>query len=330
MTEELRKLCELFVHNRDEIKSGFGWESTYMYPLCASIYTQKRMDADVRRMKECKGLLKQMAGIFSNFRGISQLAVITLLSVNGQPQEQLNNALQVYDLLKKEFFGSDYLTIAALMLSEMSEPERYQETVSRTRRIYDLMKAEHPFLTSSQDSVFAALLALSEYSDQQLLTEMERCYEALKPHFFSSNAVQSLSHVLALAEGSAAVKCRRTMELFDSLKQQGYKYGTNEELATLGVLGLLETDIRTLAGEIMEVDDYLKIQKGFGAFGIGSKQRLMYAGILVASEYTGADQAMNAAAIQSTVSIVVAQQAAMCAAITASSAASAAANSSSN
>jgi len=328
MTEELKRLCELFVQNRDEIKSGFGWESGYMYPLCASIYSQKKMNADISRMKECKSLLKQKAGIFSNFRGISQLVVITLLSVNSQPEEQLNNALQVYDLLKKEFFSSDYLPIAALTLSEMSSPERYEETVSRTRRIYKLMKEEHPILTSSQDSVFAALMALSEYSDQQLLTEMERCYEELKPHFFSGNAVQSLSHVLSLTEGSASVKCRRTMELYNSLKQQGYKYGTNEELATLGVLGLLETDIRTLTGEMMEVDDYLKTQKGFGAMGIGSRQRLMYAGMLVASEHIGTDSKMNAAAIQSAVSIVVAQQAAMCAALAASTSAAASSSSS--
>jgi len=171
-------------------------------------------------------------------------------------------------------------------------------------------------------------MALSEYSDQQLLTEMERCYEELKPHFFSGNAVQSLSHVLSLTEGSASVKCRRTMELYNSLKQQGYKYGTNEELATLGVLGLLETDIRTLTGEMMEVDDYLKTQKGFGAMGIGSRQRLMYAGMLVASEHIGTDSKMNAAAIQSAVSIVVAQQAAMCAALAASTSAAASSSSS--
>ena len=35
MREELRKRCELFVENRDIIKSVFAWESAYVYPMCS-------------------------------------------------------------------------------------------------------------------------------------------------------------------------------------------------------------------------------------------------------------------------------------------------------
>ena len=35
----LQKRCELFIQNRDAIKKDFGWESIYIYPLCAAIFT---------------------------------------------------------------------------------------------------------------------------------------------------------------------------------------------------------------------------------------------------------------------------------------------------
>ena len=40
----------------------------------------------------------------------------------------------------------------------------------------------------------------------------------LKNNFFSSNAVQSLSHVLAMCDGEPENKCQKTMELFQKLE----------------------------------------------------------------------------------------------------------------
>ena len=139
----------------------------------------------------------------------------------------------------------------------------------------------------------------------------------------SANSVQSLSHVLSLIEGTAEEKCRRTLELFDLLKQQGIKYGTSYELPTLGVLALSSMDLEETASNVVRINGFLSQQKGFGAFGIGAKQRFMYAGML-ANESLGNAGALEAAYVNSTISIIAAQQAAMVAAIAASSAATSA------
>ncbi|MGN0324073.1 MAG: DUF4003 family protein [Oliverpabstia sp.] len=328
MRTSLATLCGNFIENRDIVKSVFSWESSYLYPVCAAIFTDKRMKADPARLEYCKNLLKAQTGVFSNFRSTAKLAMISMLAVDKEPEEKLRKALGVYDELKGYFWGSQYLPVASMIIANMVEPVRYQEVTARTRHIYDLMKSEHPFLTSSEDSVFAAMLALSSLTDEQIVEETEKCYRLIKPEFFSGNAVQSLSHVLALGEGRAEDKCRATIELFCNLKARGYKYGTDYELATLGILALLPTDSDTIMTDIMEVDDFLSTQKGYGFFGIGRKQRIMHAGMIVASDYTGQSDAMHTAAIGGTISLIAAQQAAMCAAIAASSAAAASAGSS--
>lgn len=335
MRESLLEKCELFVRNRDAIKDGFIWESGYMYPVCAMVFAEKGREADVERMKVCSNLLKQYTSVFSNFRGTVKLAMVAMLAVEPDPEGMLAKALEMYDLLKEHFFSSSYLPLTAMMLVKLSEPSQYGEVAKRTREIYDLMKEEHPFLTSSEDSVFAGLLALSDLSDEQVVEETERCYEMLKPEFFSSNAVQSLSHVLALGVGNAGEKCDRTVDLYEGLKRNGYKYGKEYELATLGVLALLPVKTEDIMRDVMEVDDFLAGQRGYGFFGLRRKERLMHAGMLVTSDYIGTagQPAMQSAAIGGTVSLIVAQQAAMCAAIAAASAsatAAAAASSSSN
>ena len=133
---------------------------------------------------------------------------------------------------------------------------------------------------------------------------------------------------MALCDGPAEEKCQKTMELFEALRSTGHKYGTNYELPTLGVLAMSGADLTDIAQEIAEIDGWLSEQKGFGAFSIAGKQRLMYAGI-VAMRYLCEDT-MQAAAVNGTISLIVAQEAAMCAAIAASSAAAATSASSSS
>lgn len=322
MRNSLQGKCKLFIENRDHIKGTLRWENSYLYPLAASIYTSKGQTVQEEKLRFCNDLLKSRTGMFSNFRGTSRLALLALLAVSDSPKGKLEKSLEIYDSLKQMFFSSSYLPVASMMIAELAEEEEIPNVISRTRHIYDLMKREHPFLTSSEDSPFAALLALSDRPVEDLIQEMEYCYQILKPSFFSGNAVQSLTHVLSMSEIHPKQKCERTLSLFQKLKEQGYRYGTGEELATLGVLALLDQPEEALVEDIIAADEYLRTQRGFGVFGIGSKQRLMYAGILaMCDRIEDSSITMDTAAISSVISIIIAEQAALCAAVAASVAA---------
>ena len=326
MNEQTQIRLERLIENRDRIKTVFTWDSGLIHLSCAGIYTAKDKTVDIRMLQNCKELLKQKVGIFSNFRSTASSPIVAMLAVSEIPEQTLENGLIVYELLKKDFWGSEYLPLAAMIIAQMAQPDEYERIASRTRFIYNSMKAEHPFLTSGEDSAFCALLSLSEQPDDVLLRDSEECYRILKPYFFSANAVQSLSHVLALCDGHAESKCERTMELFNKLKLSGYKYGTEYELPTLGLLANSGGNLDSIVADIIEINSWLASQKGFGFFSsISTKQRLMYAGILAQKEYSRNDTMQNAA-INGTISLIIAQEVAMCAAITASASASAAAS----
>jgi hypothetical protein len=316
MNDKLQSRYELFIKNYYIFKNGFAWDEHMFYPLCANLFTEKNLTADIEQLRVIKDLVKSKTGMFSYFRGSSILVTIAALGVDANPKQKLEKALMIYDLLKKEFFSSYYLPTAALMLADLVLADQLEATVSRTKQIYNLMKSKHPFLTSGEDSTFAALLAMSDLSNEQLVDEMERCYQLLREKFYSGS-VQSLSHVLTLGEGLPERKSQLTIELYEAFKSSGLRYGKSYELPALGVLALLQVDIKTLISEVTEVDNLLKGEKGFGAFGIGAKQRLMYAGMIVSGEYIDSISKKTAAtaAISGAISIVVAQQAAMCAVI---------------
>lgn len=323
MNERTLARCKNLIKNKETMKSAFAWEDGLTHLACAGIFINKEQTANEEMLLQCKDILKRNTGIFSNFKSTAKPMIVAMLAANENPQLLMERGLKVYDLLKEEFMSSVYLPIAAMIIAQYADEARYAELAQRTRRIYKQMRADHPFLTSGEDSTFCALMALLDKPDEVLLGDAEECYKTLKSNFFSSNAVQSLSHVLAMCDGEPKIKCQRTMELFQKLKEAGHKYGTSYELPTLGVLAMADGNQDEIAAEMAEIDQWLSEQKGFGFFSsISAKQRLMYAGMIAQQDYIN-DKMMQSAAINGVISLIVAQQAAMCAAITASAAATA-------
>ena len=323
MNERTLARCKNLIKNKETMKSAFAGEDGLTHLACAGIFINKEQTANEEMLLQCKDILKRNTGIFSNFKSTAKPMIVAMLAANENPQLLMERGLKVYDLLKEEFMSSVYLPIAAMIIAQYADEARYAELAQRTRRIYKQMRADHPFLTSGEDSTFCALMALLDKPDEVLLGDAEECYKILKNNFFSSNAVQSLSHVLAMCDGEPENKCQKTMELFQKLKEAGHKYGTSYELPTLGVLAMADGNQDEIAAEMAEIDQWLSEQKGFGFFSsISAKQRLMYAGMIAQQDYIN-DKMMQSAAVNGVISLIVAQQAAMCAAITASAAATA-------
>ena len=323
MNERTLARCKNLIKNKETMKSAFAWEDGLTHLACAGIFINKEQTANEEMLLQCKDILKRNTGIFSNFKSTAKPMIVAMLASNENPQLLMERGLKVYDLMKEEFMSSVYLPIAAMIIAQYADEARYAELAQRTRRIYKQMRADHPFLTSGEDSTFCALMALLDKPDEVLLGDAEECYKILKNNFFSSNAVQSLSHVLAMCDGEPKIKCQRTMELFQKLKEAGHKYGTSYELPTLGVLAMADGNQDEIVAEMAEIDRWLSEQKGFGFFSsISAKQRLMYAGMIAQQDYIN-DKMMQSAAVNGVISLIVAQQAAMCAAITAGAAATA-------
>lgn len=332
MRDSLRGVCEKFIQNRNNVQEAFKWDcSSYLVPVCAAMLTGAKEPVSLAKLEECKRLLKSGVGAFSNFKGNAFPALVTQLALDENPQERLRKAILMHDMLKQHFYGSAYLPLAAMVLSGMIPEARFPEVAERAGRIYKKMKSEHPFLTSSEDCVYASLMALSTLTDDQLIQEAENCYKLLKEEFYDANANQSLSHVLALCEGSAGSKCRAVFDLYHGLREKKYKYGIGYELATLGVLALLPQGKTAVMADLIEADNYLSMQKGYGFFGLGKKQRLMHAGMLLVTELLEGESGeqkdlyMNALTNSAIAMMIAAQQAALCAAVAATAAAQSAA-----
>lgn len=322
----LREKCELLAANKEVLEKNFKLETSYILAMCSSIFTSKGKTVDVDKLKACKKIIKENTGVLSSFRGHMEMALASMMAVEADSEGFLKQVMDVYGLLKSNrIFNSEYLVIAAASICNMGGYNRREDVVAKTNDLYNKMKEEHPFLTSSEDSAYAAMLAMSDMGVDALVAEMEGCYNTLKGDFFSKNAVQSLSHVLALEAGKITEKCEKVQNIFAGLKDKHKKFGTGMELSVLGGLALTEENTEKLVEQVAFADDLLKEQKGFGGLlGLPKQQRLLYATLLVLDCYMEDTSALQGAAVSSVVALVIAQQVAMCAAVAASATAASA------
>lgn len=322
MQETLKETIDLFIANKESAQTAFKWESGYMHPLCSLMYTAIHEKINIDRMKDAEKLIKSKTGAFSEFRGNTRIAMMAQMALSDDMEGYFDAVKCAYEKLNaKKRFASEYRIVAAMVIVQNEKDEsKYDALVAKTNELMECMRENHPWLTGEDDTGFAALLAVSGLQTDYVIAEMEKCYQILKESkkFGSANGMQSLSHALSLELGNSEEKCRRVIGIYEGLKEKNKKYGQTYELSTLGGLALVDAPVSELVEQIVEIDDYLKTQKGFGAMGIGSAQRLMYASMLVMQQYTAKLNNIEAVALTGVVAIIIAQEAALIAAITAS------------
>lgn len=287
MNSELIKKCDLLVANRNILRETLTWESDLMALAGSSYYVGLGIKADADKFKNSNEILKAKAGMFSNYRGNVRIPLLCRMSVSESPEKYLEAIRSIVDSMKDlKWINKDYKTIAAITIYDHVHQNGEQDAVEKMVDLYKGMEENHPWLTSSQDVPFAAILAVSEADTNALLREMENCYQILKEFFSDQNAVQSLSQVLAIDIGNTVAKCNKLKQAWNLLKEKKHKYGTGYELALLGMLCLLDIPIEKAVEEIIEADEYLKGHKGFGNLSLGKKTRLMYAVLMVINAHT--------------------------------------------
>lgn len=295
MTEQLLSRCELFARNLEMMKQSFKWEASQLYPLCANIYTSNGITLDPKRIKTSKEIIKDNTSFFSNFRSTTTtIPLATLLSIEENPTAVFSEVKNVYNMLKEVFTSSSYLTLVAYLIVKLSSPEQYESITNQAREIFDMIKKEHFFLTSSEDCLIAVQFALNSKENLNIIKKSEEYFEMLKPEISHGNTVQAISNILALSSNENKALTDRTLSIITALRSHGYKLSSGVDMSIFGALASTDTSIEQIVNDILEVNAYLLTVKGFGNVLTESKimdpkllpkRRLMHSAIITLNEY---------------------------------------------
>lgn len=293
---------ELFLENIkaiEGIKGSWGMHS-FQIKSSALNCTMKNEKVDTERINSALSIIKNNTSLFSSFRGINKLTSAITISLEENMEESFKEIMKIYDKLKDEFSGSDFLVIAAQVIFKSRNRVNVDEAVKNTKVAYDLMKKYHRFLTGKEDITNAAIIATTSNNLEETFKDIEECYEYLKENKISTlNNIQALAQTLSLINMPAVEKCNIVLNMKSKLKEKKVQL-QDYFIPVLGVLSFLSDNNEVMAENIAKVSAELKENRGFGNFSIGSNFRNMISATLVATDYLENNSEMSENILNST------------------------------
>ena len=283
MRPSLQTRCEVQVRNEASLKKGHALDYESIVKLAAMQYSNAGREVDADRLKECKRIIKDKVGIFSNFRGHMMYLVQVKMALSDDPEAYFDGVLRVYEQLKAGVvIPGELLAMAAITIYDNCPPEARDEVTAKTREAYAMFKAQHRFLTGEEDMALIALMIMAGIDPRQATDRAEELYVILKDSFLpGSDTPQAAAMILSLSDKPAMQKAQDFLALYDACKAAGHATSRDKAMAIYATFADLDADRAELVAEIGEVDEWLKKHKGYGTFGVGASVRRLIAATLV-------------------------------------------------
>ncbi len=322
MKTTVQRRCELLVENRQLANKASLLENSLIKMIAAASYTEKDMTIDTDQLKDCLNILRKKQGCLSYLRGNNELIIASKMALSNDPEGYLDDVIKVYGVFQKgRFFGSYYRVLAAISICDAGRAAQAEEIVEKTNALLKEMGNSHPWLTSDEDTSVVVLLAMTDKSTEDILTELEDSFQYIKKSFsFHENAAYSLSQVLTTLDGSYDKKGDKALEIYNAFKEAGSQYGKNYELASIGALVNINMNAGDLVSEVIEAAEFLKSQKGLGKLEMDRYTRLMFSTMIISSIYSEEAGSSSASVTSGALATVITQQICMYVAVMAASA----------
>jgi hypothetical protein len=283
MRHTLQERCEAQIRNEAMLRKGHKLEFESIMKLAAMLYVNAGREVDVARLRECKRILKDKVGLFSNFRGHMQYLVQVKMALSDDPAAYLDGVLDIYQRLKAgRVLPGEMVAMAATTIYENCPADVRDTVVDKTRKAYAKIKEQHRFLTGEEDLALIALMVLADIDPDRAAVRAEEMYAILKGRYLpGSDTPQTVAMVLSLSEKPAEQNAQGFFGLYDACKAAGHATSKDKAMAIYATYADLEANLSEVVAEIGEVDDWLKRQKGYGALGVGASIRRLFAATLV-------------------------------------------------
>jgi hypothetical protein len=258
---KLDRLIALF----QEVSIGYKWEGSLTNHFTALTYTLNNKSFDKKMVEDVRSHMKKTTGMFSNYRGTSKIILSALLAGKYENPNQEFDRILSYDKKMKQagFKNNMYLPIASYALLASCNEECVAARIDKALDIYSEMKKNHFWLTSGDDYPLSILLSNSDASVNNIIENMEDCYNLLTENgFHKNNGLQFLSHILGFRKEDNKTKVLRCKEIFDRLKDNNMKVYSSG-YGVIGFLSILGEEGYEAVDQVIEVVKVLKSTKKY-------------------------------------------------------------------
>jgi len=308
MNSDVKNMLDQVVEDRKLLKRKMIWEidTSAMSTLAAFLFASAGRRVDIERYAECKKYFKKNVNIFSEFRGIAEVIVITKMCLSENYEEYLDGLKVVYKKLRciHKLTVSPFMVLAAINIYEAGGVEGADENIAKLEAVYKEMKSEHFWLTGDEDRPFLAMMVSRNMDCSAFSKDVSACYEGSKKMILSKESMHTASQIMALSAKDTDAKVADLKATIDALKAHKVKGLKSILMPLAAVLGLIDESPEAKAVKIKEIYDYLNKQPGFKWY-IGRTRRSMYSILAYAIVNLDADKTALNSVIRTTVTNII-------------------------
>lgn len=322
LTKDLNEKTKQYISIYAELKSKLKWKVAHdqILMLISSAYIVNKREFDFHRFYDLSSYIKSNIGSFSTLNSHHRFTVASFLDIHFQQEakQTFHTFIDVYNEMVKLGYKRDMFTYlsALILLTGKSETTNQREQMNMGLSVYQQMKKNHYFLTSTQNVPLAVLLG-ENGKGLQALNKAETCYRLLAANRLKKGQyLHQVSHILALQSKkdpeTLVSQCKHIYQsITDSFKKpKSYHY---PDLALLTFLE--EPNIKA----VLDITHELNQEK---AFKWQKEMNFKIAVSLYLSEHMEENLLIESGLYTAIETVIQAQQAAATAAIISSTAAS--------
>ncbi|GIO26793.1 DUF4003 family protein [Ornithinibacillus bavariensis] len=215
----MNNTVQSYLNTYEALKPHIKWKVSdkRIIMMVAAIYILNDEEIQIDRFLSLAEKIKSQSPLFSPLRSHARYTTAAVFDVKLEhPAEEIQSLLDLYERFRSLRFGSGIYTYHAATILLTSGHEDIEAIIRKAKEIYNGMKQEHTFLTSSSDYPLATLLALDNKPD--IINHIEGFYRELNNNGFrKGNDLQFLSHILALGDKEKSTNLiSRAVQVFDA------------------------------------------------------------------------------------------------------------------
>ena len=327
MLNRIDRSIAIFEENFRAAKSAYVLNTSLEASACASAFIGQDHSVSLEHLRDAKKIVRSNTRLFSTLgRGNASQVVAATISMSPDPHAAMDSIRKIHKALDKKFFNSDYLVLAATMIYKNCEPQDYDRMIARVREIYTLLRRDHPMITGREDLANCVLMAISEYSPDQIARRCEEDFQALRSFYRLKNRIQYMACISSVFDGRSDEKASRISSAQKALRQEKIRFN-GDAFSIIAAVAMLvrEEDIEKVAEIISDTSRKWKNIRGMGAMGAGKRIRDMIACAIVIDAYANdSNGQVRDTAISAIISAIIAVEVAIISSAAAASAAAAA------
>ncbi|MER0468873.1 DUF4003 family protein [Bacillus cabrialesii subsp. cabrialesii] len=253
LTNDLNEKTKQYISIYAELKSKLKWKVAHdqILMLISSAYIVNKREFDFQRFYDLSSYIKSNIGSFSTLNSHHRFTVASILDIHFQQEakQAFLTFIDRYNEMVRLGYKRDIFTYlsALILLTGKSETANHKEQMNMGLAVYQQMKKNHYFLTSTQNIPLAVLMA-ENGQGLQALNKAEACYRQLAAGGFrKGHHLHQTSHILALhTEKDAETLVLQCRKLFQTITAS-HKKPKDVHYPDLALLAFLEEpDIKTV------------------------------------------------------------------------------------